>query len=107
MLCAVTLMISAVSFAQLPETNTVVSVADKISMFTEEFDLSVDQLALVKEYVSLDKLLGAKGLSVAAIATQKSAFLKKITDSLPKEVVAELTAFDAPKPALTAKKKGL
>ncbi len=101
-LCAFALMMTAMSYAQLQEAKKIPTVTDAISVFTQEFDLSSDQLALVKEYIAMDKKLLAKGLAADAIATQKEAFKAKISGLLPEGVMKELALLDKTKQSVQA-----
>jgi len=97
-LCAVALVFTAMSYAQLPQVQKVTPVEEitpaesQFKALATDFKLDTNQTTLLKNYLNLDTVLSAKGLSTAAIATQKEAMLAKITNLLPEGLVTKLAA---------------
>ena len=95
-LCAVALVFTAMSYAQIQQVQKVTPVQEvtpienQFKALATDFKLDTNQTALLKQYLNLDTVLNAKGLGAAAIATQKEAMLDKLTELLPEGLVSKL-----------------
>jgi hypothetical protein len=110
-LCAVALVFTAMSYAQLPQVQKITPVQEvtpvesQFKALAKDFKLDTNQSTLLKKYLNLDTVLNAKGLGAAAIATQKEAMLAKIANVLPEGLVSKLTTLQKTAGGLNTIKK--
>lgn len=91
-LSCVAFVIAAASYAQQPQVDKAVAIKKQMVEFTEEYDLSSEQIDALKGFYKLDLMEAGAKISAADLQKKKASALESLKDVLPQALLTKLQA---------------